>query len=72
MEKEYIKSAARLLNRDCVNRSNLDLSKEVLWISVICGLQSYQLSKLEVKKNYAGQPGLSPTCLRRTEQQKFS
>ena len=71
-EMKWFKSAARLLDRHFVNKGSLDLSKEVLWISVICGLQSYQLSKLEVKKNYAGQPGLSPTCLRRTEQQKFS
>ena len=31
---KYIKSAARLLNRDCVNRGGLDLSKELLWVSV--------------------------------------
>ena len=29
-----IKSAARLLNIDCVNKRGLDLSKEVLWVSV--------------------------------------
>ena len=34
MEIKYIKSAARLLNRDCVNKRGLDLSKEVLWVSV--------------------------------------
>ena len=34
MEIEYIKNAARLLNRDWVNRGGLDLSKEVLWVSV--------------------------------------
>ena len=34
MEKEYFKIAARLLNIDCVNKEGLDLSKEVLWISV--------------------------------------
>ena len=33
MEKKYIKSAARLLNRYCVNKGGLDLSKEVLWVS---------------------------------------
>ena len=31
---KYVKSAARLLNRDCVNKKGLDLSKEVLWVSV--------------------------------------
>ena len=34
MEMEYLKSAARLLNIDCVNKGGLDLSKEVLWVSV--------------------------------------
>ena len=34
MEMKYIKKAARLLNRDYVNRRGLDLSKEVLWVSV--------------------------------------
>ena len=28
------RSAARLLNIDCVNKGGLDLSKEVLWVSV--------------------------------------
>ena len=31
---KYIKSAARVLNRNCVNKRGLDLSKEVLWVSV--------------------------------------
>ena len=34
MEIKYIKSAARVLDRDCVNKGGLDLSKEVLWVSV--------------------------------------
>ena len=34
MEIKCIESAARLLNIDCVNKGGLDLSKEVLWISV--------------------------------------
>ena len=50
MEIEYLKSAATLLDRDCVDRRGLDLSKEVLWISLD---QKAQLSKLEVKKNSA-------------------
>ena len=29
-----IKSAARLLDIDCVNKGGLDLFKEVLWVSV--------------------------------------
>ena len=34
MEIKSIKSAARLLDKDCVNKGGLDLSKEVLWVSV--------------------------------------
>ena len=34
MEIKYIKSASRVLNRDCVNKRGLDLSKKVLWVSV--------------------------------------
>ena len=34
MEIKYIKSAARILNRNCVNKRGLDLSKNVLWVSV--------------------------------------
>ena len=31
---KYVKSAATLLNRNCVNKEGLDLSKEILWVSV--------------------------------------
>ena len=34
MEMKYIKSAARVLDRDCVNKGGLDLSKKVLLVSV--------------------------------------
>ena len=34
MEIKSIKSAARLLDKDCVNKRGLYLSKEVLWVSV--------------------------------------
>ena len=34
MEIKCIKSAARLLDINCVNKGGLDLSKEVLWVSV--------------------------------------
>ena len=33
-EIKCIKSAAKLLDIDCVNKEGLDLSKEVLWVSV--------------------------------------
>ena len=34
MEIEYLKTAARLLSRNYFNKGDLDLSKEVLWVSV--------------------------------------
>ena len=34
MEMKCIKSAARLLDKDYVNKRGLDLSKEVLWVFV--------------------------------------
>ena len=34
MEMECIKSVARLLDIDFVNKGGLDLSKEVVWVSV--------------------------------------
>ena len=34
MEMKCTKSAASLLNINCVNKEGLDLSKEVLWVSV--------------------------------------
>ena len=33
-EIKYIKCAARLLDRNFVNKRGLDLSKEVVWVSV--------------------------------------
>ena len=46
MEIEYVKSAARLLNRDLVNKRGLDLSKEVLWVSV--GQRAAELRAVQV------------------------
>ena len=34
MEIKYFKSCARLVDRDQVNKGGLDLSKEILWVSV--------------------------------------
>ena len=34
MEIKYFKSPTRLLNRDYFNKEGLDLSKEILWVSV--------------------------------------
>ena len=50
MEIKYLKSAARLLNRDCVNRRDLDLSKEVLWVSVGERIAELPAVKVGVKK----------------------
>ena len=43
---KYNKSASRLLNRNWINKGGLDLSKEVLWVSV--GWRGTELP--EVKK----------------------
>ena len=56
MEMKYIKSAARLLDSNWVNKRGLDLSKEVLWVSV--GQRGAELPAVKfggVKKNSAAQ-----------------
>ena len=50
MEIKYIKSAARVLNRDCVNKGGLDLSKNVLWVSVGQGAADLQAVKVGGQK----------------------
>ena len=47
MEIKYLKSAARLLDRDYVNKGGLDLSKEVLWVSV--GQRAADLQAVKVE-----------------------
>ncbi len=47
-----MKSAARLLDRDCVNKGGLDLSKEVLWGSVGQGAVELQVVKVGGKKKF--------------------
>ena len=51
-EKKSIKRAFTLLNRDCVNRRGLDLSKEVLWISVGQRAAELQAVKVGGQKNF--------------------
>ena len=51
MEIKYIKSAARVLNRYCVNKGGLDLSKNVLWVSVGQRVAKLQPVKVGVLKN---------------------
>ena len=57
MDKKYNKSAARLLNRNYFNKGDLDLSKEVLWVSV--GQRVAKLPAIKIgglKKNSAEGP----------------
>ena len=64
-EKEYIKSAARVLNRDCVNKKGLYISKEVLWVSV--GQRAAEIRAVKVggqQKKSANRPGSNPLCPR--------
>ena len=56
MEIEYVKSASRLLNRIYVNKGGLDLSKEVLWVSV--GQRAAELRAVKV----GGQKKILPIC----------
>ena len=72
MEMKYIKSAARLLNRDWVNKGGLDLSKKVLWVSV--GQRAADLRAVKV----GGQKKILPTgpvwtrfARARADRQKF-
>ena len=50
MEIKYIKSAAKVLNRDCVNKGGLDLSKNVLWVSVGQGAADLRAVKVGGQK----------------------
>ena len=50
MEIKYIKSAARVLNRDCVNKRGLDLFKNVLWVSVGQGAADLRAVKVGGQK----------------------
>ena len=55
-EIKCIKSAARLLDKDCVNKRGLDLSKEELWVSV--GQRAAVLQAVKV----GGQKKILPIC----------
>ena len=61
MEIKCIKSAARLLDIDCVNKGGLDLFKEVLWVSV--GQKAAVLKAVKV----GGQKRILPIALVRTQ-----
>ena len=59
MGMKYIKSATSLLDRDWVNKRGLDLSKEVLWVSV--GEKAAELRAIKV----GGQKKFCRSALRR-------
>ena len=72
MEMKYNKTAARLLNRDCVNKRGLDLSKEVLWVSGgqrVAELPAIKVGGLE--KNSASRPGAGEAISMRGDRQNF-
>ena len=70
MEIKYIKSAARVLNRNCVNKGGLDLSKNVLWVSVDQGAADLRAVKVGgQEKNSAERLGSNPLRPRRAVQQ---
>ena len=50
MEMKYIQSAARVSNRDCVNKGGLDISKNILWVSVGQGAADLQAVKVGGQK----------------------
>ena len=65
MEIKYIKSADRVLDRDCVNKRGLDLSKEVLWVSVGQRAADLQAVKVGGQKKFCqsahcGRSGFEP------------
>ena len=51
MEIKYIKSAARVLNRNCVNKEGLDLSKNLPWVSVGQGAADLRAVKVGGQKD---------------------
>ena len=70
-EIEYVKSAARLLDRDCVNKRGLDLSKEVLWVSVGQRVAVLQAVKVGGKKNSSDQPSAGEAGSNQGDRQYF-
>ena len=60
MVTKHHKSAARILDRHCINRRGLDLSKEVLWGSV------YQMAAELAAVKVGGQKKFLPIALVQT------
>ena len=61
MVTKHHKSAARILNRDCINRRGLDLSKEVLWVSVYQRAADLPAVKVGGQKNFCQAARFEPT-----------
>ena len=57
MDIKYFKSAARLFERDWVNKGGLDISKEVLWVTV--GQLAAKLQAVKVG-GWSYRPGIEP------------
>ena len=71
-EIKYVRSAARLLDKDCVNKEGLDLSKEVLWVFV--GQRIAELPGIKVgglKKISANRPGTGEVGSNLADRQNF-
>ena len=60
MEIKCIKSAARLLNKDCVNKGGLYLSKEILWVSVDQRAAVLRAVKVGGQKKFCRSPRFEP------------
>ena len=60
MEIKCIKSAARLLDKDCINKGGLDLSKEVLLASVGQRAAVLQAVKVGGQKKFCRSPRFEP------------
>ena len=72
LEIKCLKSATRLLNRVCVGQQGLDLSKEVLWVSVCQRAAKLPAGKVGgLKKNSAMRPGSRLTHPHRATWQNF-
>ena len=63
MEMKYIKSAARVLNRNCVNKGGLDLSKSVLWVSIGQGAANLWAVKVGGQKKFCQSAGSNTLSL---------
>ena len=67
-----LKIATRFLNRVCVGRGGLDLSKEVLWVSVCQRAAKLPAGKVGgLKKNSAMRPGAGESVLKPAAWQNF-